>query len=70
MKEYRGKILYAFVTWTLFLNFNIYSIFFVTYGNIDKKIIPLLIPPYNFIKKSLNHSEIQNFNITFIKNMQ
>ncbi len=70
MKKNNIIILYGFLTVICFLNFNLFRVFaIVDYEAIDKKIIPLLIPPYSMINESLNHSEIQGYNLTYIKNL-
>lgn len=53
---------------TSFIINNNFSVFSLEYKNADNNIAPLLIPPYKVISDSLNYTNSQKYNITFVNN--
>lgn len=68
MKNINLIILSTFITGIMLLNFETGDT--VSYGqeNIDRNIIPLLIPPYQMIE-DLGSSGLNKFNLTYVNNI-
>lgn len=69
MKKNSLIMLSSIITLIIFLDLNLNSAFSSSQQNLDKNVIPLLIPPYQMIK-DINYTEYQNTNFTYIKTLQ
>ena len=68
MKKITLIMLSTFVVGGMLLNFeNNYSLLYAQ-KNVDRNIIPLLIPPYQVIQ-DLGSSDLNEFNVTYINNI-
>jgi hypothetical protein len=68
MKKINLIILSVFLTGVILLNFEIGDRLSYAQKNIDRNIIPLLIPPYQMIK-DLESTDLNKFNVTFVNNI-
>ena len=68
MKKITLIMLSTFIVGGMLLNFeNNYSLLYAQ-ENVDRNIIPLLIPPYQVIQ-DLGSSDLNEFNVTYINNI-
>ena len=67
MKKINLIMLSTFITGAMLLNFESGTILSYAQENIDRNIIPLLIPPYQMIK-DLSSSDLNKFNLTYVAN--
>lgn len=68
MKKINLIILSTFVTGVMLLNFHGDPIYLYGQENVDRNIIPLLIPPYQIISE-FQSTDLKNFNVTFVNNI-
>lgn len=68
MKKINLIILSTFVTGVMLLNFHGDEIYIYGQENVDRNIIPLLIPPYQIISE-FQSTDLKNFNVTFVYNI-
>lgn len=68
MKKINLIILSTFVTGVMLLNFHGDEIYIHGQENVDRNIIPLLIPPYQIISE-FQSTDLKNFNVTFVYNI-
>ncbi len=68
MKKINLIILSTFIIWVMLINLEIRGILSHAQENIDRNIIPLLIPPYQLIK-NLGSSDLNKFNVTYVNNI-
>ena len=69
MKKFNLIILSTFITGVMLLNFETGSNVSYAQENIDRNIIPLLIPPYQMIVEDLGSSDLNKFNLTYVNNI-
>lgn len=67
MKKITLIMLSTFVVGGMLLNFENNSLLYAQ-ENVDRNIIPLLIPPYQVIQ-DLGSSDLNEFNVTYINNI-
>ena len=68
MKKINLIILSTFIIGGMLLNFENKDILSYAQENVDRNIIPLLIPPYQMIK-DLGSSDLNRINVTFVDNI-
>jgi len=68
MKKIHLIILSTFIIGGMLLNFENRDILSYAQENVDRNIIPLLIPPYQIIK-NLASSELNRINVTYVNNI-
>ena len=68
MKKINLIILSTFVSWVMLLNFHGGEVYLYGQENVDRNIIPLLIPPYQIISE-FQSTDLKNFNVTFVYNI-
>ena len=68
MKKINLIILSTFIIGGMLLNFENRDIMSYAQENVDRNIIPLLIPPYQMIK-DLGSSDLNRINVTFVNNI-
>ena len=68
MKKINIIILSTFIIGGILLNFENRDILSYAQENVDRSIIPLLIPPYQMIK-DLGSSDLNGINITYVNNI-
>ena len=68
MKKINLIILSTFIIGGILLNFENRDILSHAQENVDRSIIPLLIPPYHMIK-DLGSSDINRINVTYVNNI-
>ena len=68
MKKIHLIILSTFIIGGMLLNFENRGILSYAQENVDRNIIPLLIPPYQMIK-DLGSSDLNRINVTYINNI-
>jgi hypothetical protein len=68
MKKINLIILSTFVTGVMLLNFHGDNFYLYGQDNVDRNIIPLLIPPYQIISEFQN-TDLKSFNVTFVNNI-
>jgi len=61
-------ILSAFIIGGMLLNFENRDILSYAQENVDRNVIPLLIPPYQMIK-DLGSSDLNRINVTYVNNI-
>ena len=61
-------ILSTFITGVMLFNFETEDTVSYAQENIDRNIIPLLIPPYQMIE-DLRSSDLNKFNLTYVNNI-
>ena len=69
MKKINLIILSTFITGVILFNFETENTVSFAQENIDRHIIPLLIPPYQMIVEDLGSSEVNKFNLTYVNNI-
>ena len=69
MKKFNLIILSTFITGVMLLNFETGGNVSYDQENIDRNIIPLLIPPYQMIVEDLGSSDLNKFNLTYVNNI-
>lgn len=69
MKKIHLIILSTFIIGGMLLNFENRDILSFAQENVDRNIIPLLIPPYQMIK-DLGSSDLNGINVTYVNNIQ
>ena len=69
MKKFNLIILSTFITGVMLLNFETGGNVSYAQENIDRNIIPLLIPPYQMIVEDLGSSDLNKFNLTYVNNI-
>jgi hypothetical protein len=69
MKKINLIILSTFITGVMLFNFETENTVSYAQENIDRNIIPLLIPPYQMIVEDLGSSEVNKFNLTYVNNI-
>jgi hypothetical protein len=69
MKKINIIILSTFITGIILFNFETENNVSYAQENIDRNIIPLLIPPYQMIVEDLESSDINKFNLTYVNNI-
>ncbi len=69
MKKIHLIILSTFIIGGMLLNFENRDILSYAQENVDRNIIPLLIPPYQMIK-DLGSSDLNRINVTYVNNIQ
>jgi hypothetical protein len=69
MKKINLIILSTFITGVMLFNFETEKTVSYAQENIDRNIIPLLIPPYQMIVEDLGSSEVNKFNLTYVNNI-
>ena len=69
MKKINLIILSTFITGVMLLNFETGDTVSYAQENIDRNIIPLLIPPYQMIVEDLGSSDLNKFNLTYVNNI-
>ena len=67
MKKIHLIILSTFIIGGMLLNFENRVILSYAQENVDRNIIPLLIPPYQMIK-DLGSSDLNRINVTYVNN--
>jgi len=68
MKKIHLIILSTFIIGGMLLNFENRVILSYAQENVDRNIIPLLIPPYQMIK-DLGSSDLNRINVTYVNNI-
>jgi len=68
MKKIHLIILSTFIIGGMLLNFENRDILSYAQENVDRDIIPLLIPPYQVIK-DLGSSDLNRINVTYVNNI-
>ncbi len=68
MKKIHLIILSTFIIGGMLLNFENRDILSFAQENVDRNIIPLLIPPYQMIK-DLGSSDLNGINVTYVNNI-
>ena len=68
MKKINLIILSTFIIWVMLINFEIRGILSYAQENIDRNIIPLLIPPIQMIE-DLGSPDLNKFNVTYVNNI-
>jgi hypothetical protein len=68
MKKIHLIILSTFIIGGMLLNFENRDILSYAQENVDRNIIPLLIPPYQMIK-DLGSSDLNRINFTYVNNI-
>ena len=68
MKKIHLIILSTFIIGGMLLNFENRDILSYAQENVDRNIIPLLIPPYQMIK-DLRSSDLNRINVTYVNNI-
>jgi len=68
MKKIHLIILSTFIIGGMLLNFENRDILSYAQENVDRNIIPLLIPPYQMIK-DLGSSDLNRINVTYVTNI-
>ena len=68
MKKINLIILSTFIIGGMLLNFENKDILSYAQENVDRNIIPLLIPPYQMIK-DLGSSDLNRINFTYVDNI-
>ena len=68
MKKIHLIILSTFIIGGMLLNFENRDILSYAQENVDRDIIPLLIPPYQMIK-DLGSSDLNRINVTYVNNI-
>ena len=68
MKKINLIILSTFIIGGMLLNFENKDILSYAQENVDRNIIPLLIPPYQMIK-DLGSSDLNRINVTYVNNI-
>jgi hypothetical protein len=68
MKKIHLIILSTFIIGGMLLNFENRGILSYAQENVDRNIIPLLIPPYQMIK-DLGSSDLNRINVTYVNNI-
>ena len=68
MKKINLIILSTFIIGGILLNFENRDILSYAQENVDRNIIPLLIPPYQMIK-DLGSSDLNKINVTYVNNI-
>lgn len=68
MKKIHLIILSTFIIGGILLNFENRDILSFAQENVDRNIIPLLIPPYQMIK-DLGSSDLNRINVTYVNNI-
>jgi len=68
MKKINLIILSTFVTGIMLLNFHGDGVYLYGQENVDRNVIPLLIPPYQIISEFQN-TDLKSFNVTFVNNI-
>ncbi len=68
MKKTNLIILSTFIIGGVLLNFENRDILSYAQENVDRNIIPLLIPPYQMIK-DLGSSDLNKINVTYVNNI-
>jgi len=68
MKKIHLIILSTFIIGGMLLNFENRDILSYAQENVDRNIIPLLIPPYQVIK-DLGSSDLNRINVTYVNNI-
>jgi len=68
MKKIHLTILSTFIIGGMLLNFENRDILSYAQENVDRNIIPLLIPPYQMIK-DLGSSDLNRINVTYVNNI-
>ena len=68
MKKINLIILSTFIIGGMLLNFENRDIMSYAQEDVDRNIIPLLIPPYQMIK-DLGSSDLNRINVTFVNNI-
>jgi hypothetical protein len=68
MKKINLIILSTFITGVMLFNFETENTVSYAQENIDRNIIPLLIPPYQMIE-DLGSSDLNKFNLTYVNNI-
>jgi hypothetical protein len=68
MKKIYLIILSTFIIGGMLLNFENRGILSYAQENVDRNIIPLLIPPYQMIK-DLGSSDLNRINVTYVNNI-
>lgn len=68
MKKIHLIILSTFIIGGMLLNFENRDILSYAQENVDRNIIPLLIPPYQMIK-DLGSSDLNRINVTYVDNI-
>lgn len=66
MKKYVLIILSTFVSGIVLLDFGVGDINLYAQQNVDRNVIPLLIPPYQMIG-DFPSLDLKKFNVTFVK---
>ena len=69
MKKIHLIILSTFIIGGMLLNFENRDILSFAQENVDRNIIPLLIPPYQMIK-DLGSSDLNGINVTYVNNIK
>ena len=69
MKKINLIILSTFITGVMLLTFETGVTVSSAQENIDRNIIPLLIPPYQMIVEDLGSSDLNKFNLTYVNNI-
>lgn len=65
MKKYVLIILSTFVSGIMLLDFGVGGISLYAQQNVDRNVIPLLIPPYQMIG-DFSSLDLKKFNVTFV----
>jgi len=68
MKKIHLIILSTFIIGGMLLNFENRDILSYAQENVDRNIIPLLIPPYQMIQ-DLGSSDLNRINVTYVNNI-
>jgi hypothetical protein len=68
MKKINLIILTTFIIGGMLLNFENKGILSYAQENVDRNIIPLLIPPYQLIE-DLGSSDLNRINVTYVNNI-
>jgi hypothetical protein len=68
MKKINLIILSTFIIGGMLLNFENKGILSYAQENVDRNIIPLLIPPYQLIE-DLGSSDLNRINVTYVNNI-
>ncbi|HKX97392.1 MAG TPA: hypothetical protein VJL78_06120 [Candidatus Nitrosocosmicus sp.] len=68
MKKINLIILSTFILGGMLLNFENKGILSYAQENVDRNIIPLLIPPYQLIE-DLGPSDLNRINVTYVNNI-
>jgi hypothetical protein len=69
MKKINLIILSTFITSIMLVNLDLKDTYLYGQENVDRNIIPLLIPPYQVIGEFRSDAAMNKLNVTFVNNI-